>query len=689
MANSSFLGLIKALPNFSTTSDRSLRRLMVARSAQTAFVLSTIIICFLIPLWNYLVLQKYFFKLGHHIRHHVLRRQTWIHRSRIYHNRAFKICTFWSIVATLCTMVGSQGDLVQITKRLGRIAVAFMPPLLFLTLRPTPLPHTLYLTLLPIHKWISRIVILQSLLHTFFYTWYFATTNKMFKILKPANMWGVLAMALFLLIAITSLPRVRRTHFRVFYYVHYIATWLTVILLHFHARPPMSWYTLMNVSILVFQIGYRLYHTKRTRVSIVKVSPSLALMEFPLADIPKTPTLPSAHLRINNYHSFSFLKRWFYQLVPFQHPFTIASLPSDETVKLIIRRGNFPLKRNTDYYVTGAFEPKIDFIKKDSVKRPRDSSTYTFQNNSPTLLTSPLSYHIDARRVLMVVGGSAISFGLPMLRILNFNGVNVRLIWVSRDYRDLRLLDHFKNNFHGMEIYITGMNDGEEQDLQIDYVDYEDDTMNDSEFEENSQSEESQVPTDSARLMARSTSGYGTIKTNNLYAVKTTQNLDNQGKINQDDEVDFTQLFSARSVKSKNNLVDKDYPSETVSSSPLSQKGIFRKPNIVVPPNDSSYKSDIESLGDDDGMKLKIPTGVKLFFTRPHLGSQDYQWCLQKECIGPSETNDCCQPNTNNTHVDDLSQVWVIAAGPPGLVGSTRRWATDGGLHFHAESFSV
>lgn len=43
----------------------------------------------------------------------------------------------------------------------------------------------------------------------------------------------------------------------------------------------------------------------------------------------------------------------------------------------------------------------------------------------------------------------------------------------------------------------------------------------------------------------------------------------------------------------------------------------------------------------------------------------------------------------NVTHVDDLAKVWVLAAGPKGLVESTKRWATDGGLHFHEESFSV
>ncbi|SCU85989.1 LAME_0D03972g1_1 [Lachancea meyersii CBS 8951] len=664
--------LMDAVPRFSKSSDKAVRRALTQKAGVVAICISALAVCILLPLWNYLALKRWAFKLRHYLRHDVLRKLHWFRGSRVFHSQSFRICLFWFLLSSICSLAGARGDLIQITKRLGRVAVALMPPLLFLTLRPSPLPHTLYLSLLPIHKWISRIVVLLSTLHTLLYSWYFVRHKTFFaKISKPANLWGAIALLLFAFIAVSSLSQIRRFNFQLFYYTHYLATWMTVFLIHFHARPPVPYYTAMSCSLLVGQIAYRVFRTTKVLVCVNQISPNLVLVDFPMSKLAKRPTMPSAHIRMAPYHRFSPLRRILQQCAPLQHPYTIASLPNDDNVKLIVRSGKFKLRNNSQYLLTGPFEPKLDFLSK-SKRVQLTANNFPFQNQSPALLASPLHYNIDARRALIITGGSAISFGLPLLRILNFNGVTVRLKWVTRDYRDLRLLNHFKNNFEGLEIYITG-DETDEQDLRIDYVDFNDEPSDTSDSSSQTKSGSQQ-----SDQVSSPSNNYGTFRSTGSSDASIMQN---QGRSNQEDEIDFTQMFSARSTKTKNTQ------STRSASTQFHKEDAFRKPSIVVPPpsqSDSSQDANEASL-----KSLKIPAGVKVYFGRPNLTNHDYQWCLERECIGPSDTNDCCQPSESKAHVDDLCRVRVIAAGPSQLVENTKRWANDGGLHFHEESFTL
>lgn len=660
------------LPTFDKETSRQVRKMLVAESGDSILLITFMVVLVFLPAINYLKLTDWFFKIEHRIQHHIFKRYGWIHRSKIYHNKALQICVAWGILAFGFVFFDSNKDLMVVTKRLGRIPVSLMPTLLFLTMRPSPLPHTLYLSSLPLHKWISRIVVLQSFMHTILYLTRYYYLGTLWKLKKMANVWGILAMILFLTIGVTSLPRIRRYNFQLFYFVHYTFTWVSIAMLQFHARPDMNLVTTLNVIILAAQALYRVWNTSLCKISVINVSPSISVVEFPLKCLRKKPIFPSGHVRINDRHPF-WLKRWIYHVVPFQHPFTIASLPTEPTVRLIVRTGRFPLRTNSEYYITGVFEPKCDFLFKPS--KSNISSLSPFQSSTPMLLTSPLAFNVHAKRVLMVVGGSGISFGLPMLRILNFNGVNVRLIWVTRDYRDMQLLNVFKNNYNGLEIYVTGTL-GSEQDLQIDYIDYGPDVFG------LPQAEGSSSQTEQNLLSKSSRQHYGSLPNTRVDNCTGTPPPVKENE----DEFDFTNLFSASNTIKRS----KSDPHLGEIPHPFDKNESFRKPKVIVPPNDDNYKSDVESLQDAD-MKLNIPSGVKVIFGRPQLSQSDYEWCLQKECIGPSETNECCARGAelDITHVDDLAKVWVVAVGPKGLIESTRRWATDGGLHFHEESFSL
>lgn len=523
--------------------------------------------------------------------------------------------------------------------------MALMPPLLFLTLRPSPLPNTLYLALLPFHKWIARIVVLASFLHSIFYAYVMYNNHVLIeKMKKPANLYGLAAMCLFILIVFSSVSMVRRKTYKVFYYIHYVSTWLVVVLIHKHARPGVPYYTAMNAAILVAQIIYRLHVTRVSRATIVKISPSLTLVEFPIEGVVVKPKYPAAHVRLSLCHERSFIVNLFKRfMMPLQHPFTIANLPHDDKIQLIIKSNKFPLINNGKYYVTGAFEPVINFLTKP--RNLQDSLTQyrNFRFKSQALLKSPLNYIVDSQRVMILVGGTGISFGLPLLRILNFNGCLVRLKWVIRDFRDLKILNHIKNNFEGMEVYITSQ-DTREEDLVIDYKESEETPLlshhhvNDGMFKG--------LP----GTRPSTTTNYMTS------AMQEYDGLRNVARNNTDDEIDFTETFT----KAKR----KDLKVPTT---------IFREPSVIREP---SFEQEEAAQP-----RIEIPSGVKVYFGRPRLSQQDYDWCVnERECGVNSNDDDI------NEH---KAQCWVMAAGPPALIDTASRWATDSGLRFHGESFAV
>lgn len=694
-------------PNFDDDTDRQLRRHNIMEYTNTCFFLTCFLIMVMLPLWNTLSMTNMFFRITRFLKHKLLRTHSKVYQAHVWHNQSFQQAFLWLLVVGVFTFAGARQDLIQIMKRMGRISVALMPPLLFLTLRPSPLPETLYLALIPIHKWISRVVVLESLLHTFFYLWYMYLKGTLAKVKKPANLYGIIAMILFILIALTSLNSVRRRSFRFFYYVHYVSTWATVVLLHYHARPPVPYYTFLNVAILLGQILYRVSHTRVTTITTVVISPSLTLVEFPREDLSCKPVLPSGHIRLSLQHA-NWLQWIFHQLVPLQHPYTMASLPTDRTMKLIVRNSQFPLVSNAKYRVTGVFESKFNFMFK--LKPGQNMRRGSSGNlNSASLLHSPLTYSIQARRALICVGGSAISFALPLLRVLNFNGVTVKLIWVSRDYRDLKVLNHFKNNFEGMEIYVSGAT-GSDQDIQIDYID----SYTDSDSETSIPPIENSLHTNERTPLSRASAshigsehntmstssplslGEGIMKGKNYGSTLnmnslTTATTDPVGEVDPNDEIDFTQAFSVRNVKSNlSNRLDVQNMKSNLPSS-FNNHDPFRKPSLIEAPPELEHIADQEvSVVSDNERVLKIPSGIKVFFGRPSLGEKDYKWCLEKECAYDVDADAACQIyNEDNSPAQDLSDVVVMAAGPAGLVASTRRFATDCGLNFHEECFAV
>lgn len=698
------LSLSNWLPSFDTSTDKSLRNHLVSKYSFLCFLVFLLWFLIILPTFNHLFLNNtYFFKIYHVCRRFIKNSRFKLHRSPLYHNRSIKLSASISFIIFFCSLYNNQSDLLQITKRLGRIPSLLLPITIFLTLKPSPLPNTLYLNLLPFHKWLSRSLVLSSLLHSLLYLIYFIKCHALKqKLFKFYNLCGIFALSFLCIITLSSLPTIRRFHYTFFYISHYVSIWFILITLHIHSRFKITKYTIFSVSILLYQIGYRFLHTTIIKPTIINISPNLTIVEFPMAKLVKQPILPSSHIRIA-LKSRNIFKRVFYLLVPLTHPFTLLNLPDQKTARLLIRNGNFPLLSNHEYYITGVYEPVINFISKTKSEnlysrfwppaRRDNSRGNPFQISSAQLRSSPLHFFVDARRVLIFVGGSAISFGLPLLSVLNFNGVMVRLVWCVRDYRDVKILNYLKIHYYqGLEIFISGKsrgpsnsdnsNNDDDDDIKIDYYDYD-------------------------------CSGSSLVDLQTPLLHERDDRLKYMADSTGDDEIDFTGT-------DLNSPLTKTF----VSNNPT--KNMFRKPQVIKPPEDmnddcSSIDPDSNSGPNHSGCgrimderneedRIKLPSFVKVSYGRPKLDDSYYDWCLQRECKSSknlSQNNNnsnnnnsvttaascvddqCLESSIGNRDEEILSNVWVVAAGPMGLVKTTRNWATDCGLRFHGEEFTL
>lgn len=602
------------------------------------------------------------------------------------------LISFWITILSILSLLGTNGDLIYLAKRLGKLSAVCLPMILFLTLRPSPLPHTLYLSLLPIHKWLSRLIIIQAIIHTILYLAFFNKNNTWKKAIKHDNLYGWFALFGFVIIIITSILNLRNRFYRLFFINHYFWTWIIVFSLQIHIRPvKYTWYTFINASILIWQIIYRLLLTKTSKLhdfQISQKSPNLSLIEFPRELLYIIPKNPGAHIRLTNYHPNP-LVRIGKQLFPNYHPYTLVSLPSDPIQKLVIRMDTFKLKNNQRYLVSGSYDPHLNFVHTQAKK------------------FNIAKFKIEAKRLLIVVGGSAISFALPILRVMTYHGIPVKVVWVIRDFRDVLILNSFTQYIHSedFEIFITaelplkrkksflfGNHDLEAQAIdyslvgenEVENVDVE---VADDESQESEEEEECFNTTIPLKKSINTLNeGYGSINNeisfnNNIFDSNT------NGE-------DFPILKPINSISS--NSLDEPLIKRGRS---LSQKTIYsmneqfevRSNYDIEEPGQfvEKYKQTIEKLG----------LNHKVYKGRPKLNHRYRNWCLNEgftQCSGPIESQDgqiiCCRDIPQNRVVDsnvDTKDIWVVSAGPKGLVNNVKLWATENGLNFHEEAFYV
>lgn len=614
--------------------------------------------------------------------------------------------SYTSIVSYIQTL-----DLVLITKRLGRNCMSLYVPLLFLTMRPSPLPNVLYLNLIPIHKWLGRLLVLQALIHSILYTCLYYKTEVLWKLAKLANLYGIFSMFGFILIAGLSISKIRRSDYRIFYISHYLLTWMTVIMLQYHARPRATYYTTANVCILVFQILYRVYLTREiTFDDIEDVSPTFKRIKIPMHLLAKKPISPGCHIRINNKHE-NFFKNFFFNFcVPLQHPYTIESLPTDEHCTLIIKNGRFPIIQGNKYYVTGCFEPRLPFfnnnIFQEKTKKYPTAFNKLFGNKD--------------KKVIIVTGGSAITFGLPILQTLNNENYKCKMYWITRDLHDLNLI---KKNYQNLEIFVTKTT-SEDENIIVDRNSIIRDINLEHGLDELQTTPLIQSTVDpnspNAPIQAMLSNPHSISLAEYQETTKASDILKSQADADEalnssivyrnygdnNDEIDFTKASKEDLKKKKSQM----FTGEN-----------FRQPSTLVDLHNDRSLFDTYDYGDrtygsmnrvkkhggyrNSLDKITIPKGLKINIGRPTLGFKELLWIYNedKECNGNNLNDSSCLENIylktlgvgdGNFQLPKSSSsedkdVLVLAAGPTGLVENTKNWAILHNFQFYEEAFFV
>lgn len=313
----------------------------------------------------------------------------------------------------------------SVLNRFGRLAFCLIPFDVFLILRFDS-SFVFYLELLNLHIWMSRIIIGASTIHGIGYlaAWIKEGTlvTKTFRIL---NFLGLVVLVVALILLGISIEFFRRRIYQWFYFTHNITVLLFVCLIAIHARPGVTNYAFGIFFLLLLQVLARQIRTwKVPKISVVENNAS----QLKLVKIPVPRGFPiwrtSSHIRLT--YPRSNIKHWLLS----SHPYTVASLPEEETITLIIKSlGGLSFK----------LEPTLN---------------YTLSGPFPAI---PFNFESTAEVVNIICGGSGISFGLPIYKslLLKFKAA-VNIFWCVRNAEDLFILRELKFEQEKIHIYLTG-----------------------------------------------------------------------------------------------------------------------------------------------------------------------------------------------------------------------------------------
>lgn len=628
------------------------------------------------------------------------------------------VLTFWVLGLLYACFAATNFDLQHLCKRLGRISVALLPPIYLLTLKPSPFPNTFYLELLPLHKWFARITFLVMLGHALLYLYIYACTDKLRKLLHPQNIAGFAAIFLFIAMGLTSLSPIRRFMYRVFYGIHYILSWAVIPLVWHHCRPPANEYIYCTLAILVGQLLYRIFKTKHARLRVQFMSPSLYLVSVPKKDMPKpflTVEAPGSHVRISEplWKPLTWIQS--------SHPYTIASLPHEDPVQLVIRKSNFPIKLRHQYGIMGPLRSvSNDFL--DAVRFGQ------------------------MKRVLFVVGGSGVAFAAPLLRYLHERGVGVKLLWAIRDPQDVAVLKsiglheavmrgdvevHFtqrRSPFGAasmVEAQMYNYNDDEDLDVAVDdlccmdtpgprtrFGSFVGDSISgglypfddsDVDFEDNevAVSEEDDDDNDeTGPLLAKHDyheSNYGShldesdAFRKNPSAFICNPNADSSYVCTQVEERDENLPPSSSLTASSSSKPESFVLAPTDKSAPFVASTKTIKSNVQspkAPTNKIKHASSSQHLRRSSSKfnDIRDVYGFAMFNSRPVLNIRLKLWLC-----GLSTNNDecCCVDQLITVGPEQRQGGWVISAGTHRLVNDTRAWAKKNKFSFYQEEFTL
>ncbi|KAF9328881.1 hypothetical protein BG006_008010 [Podila minutissima] len=223
----------------------------------------------------------------------------------------------------------------------GYAAIASCGLILFLVLRRSML-HALgftYAEILPLHRWLGVAIVFWSTIHTVGYIMYYDFRNLLAKEFNfddqgraTMNICGCIAFAALLILAVASIPQVRRMFYRVFMAVHRVMTVIFILSTIVHFPYYMLWYYLLP-SVVLFLVDRFVPKIMQRR----SVLPEATCTLNADADIVRmTFTSPEP---MKPYYPGDYILVEIPEIGMLYHPFTIASYwPEDpHSITLFIR----------------------------------------------------------------------------------------------------------------------------------------------------------------------------------------------------------------------------------------------------------------------------------------------------------------------------------------------------------------
>ncbi|AET38435.1 putative metalloreductase Ecym_2733 [Eremothecium cymbalariae DBVPG len=319
-------------------------------------------------------------------------------------------------------------DAAVYMKRLGRVSYILIFLNSFLTIRPNyVLSDYTYAQLIPLHIWLSRFIVILGLVHGACFVVKWVLDNNVSAMEKLfSNTWnfvGFVVWLFILLLLFASTGPIRRYSYNTFFVIHQLGQWAMCLLIPVHARPGVAWPYLAaigSIYLVEFVSKVSLSHSANviSKITNYEQGTKLVRVLLPRVVMPERFAVGS-HLRISSYRKLHPL----YWFLP-SHPFTVASLPDDGHVELIVR------EHNNFTFQLGSF--------------------YTVVNHYEGISSEKLA---KAKRVAIVVGGAGISLGLPIFRYLKQQGDidYIKFVWMVRNESEMHVID----DKQGIDVFVT------------------------------------------------------------------------------------------------------------------------------------------------------------------------------------------------------------------------------------------
>ncbi|KAG0677843.1 Ferric reductase like transmembrane component [Pichia californica] len=332
-----------------------------------------------------------------------------------------------TLVVAILMVINPHFEKISVSiKRLGRLSYALVPLDIFLAARPSWFSIDNYVNTIILHKWVSRLIVVLGILHSIGFLIYYAQVGTFNKVFKLVNFLGVTVFSFSVFMMIFWKP-IRNYNYQLFYIYHNFFMILFVVLIFFHARPGVTFYSFINIILLFVGLLKKYIYAKNITMTEIIENPEsdLIIVKFPKGLLPES-YVPGCHVRIG-YNKLSPLF-----LLTQSHPYTVASTfeNRDLLASLVIKKTKFKLE---------PFE------------------TYSIQTNFNSSLNVCFFNSVD--NVCIVCGGSGISLGLGIFEYLKRciiaegRDIKMKFIWVTSKEEDAFILQEL--GIQGVDVFIS------------------------------------------------------------------------------------------------------------------------------------------------------------------------------------------------------------------------------------------